>query len=154
MKRSAVVLACALFGACLNLNVPQPEDHPTDPATETFAAATGVDISKMTKLPSGVYILDVQVGTGNPITTRTVANVSYVAYLTNGFVWERVSQPRSVDLNQVAVAGFTEGVLGMRAGGTRKIVIPSALGFGKNAVPSLVIPANSTLIYDVQLITF
>ncbi|MFF5338777.1 FKBP-type peptidyl-prolyl cis-trans isomerase [Streptomyces sp. NPDC013181] len=51
-----------------------------------------------------------------------------------------------------AVKGFDRGVRGMRAGGRREIIVPPRLGYGKQA-PSAAIPADSTLIFVVDLLT-
>jgi FKBP-type peptidyl-prolyl cis-trans isomerase len=49
------------------------------------------------------------------------------------------------------VAGLHDGMVGMRVGGVRKIVIPSALGYGNQ--PRSSIPPNSTLVFDIRLVT-
>jgi peptidylprolyl isomerase len=48
------------------------------------------------------------------------------------------------------VPGFSEGIVGMKVGGRREIVIPPALGYGDQSQPGL--PANSTLVFVVDLV--
>mgnify|MGYP001615229791 FL=1 len=48
------------------------------------------------------------------------------------------------------IQGFERGVIGMKLGGKRKLLIPSSLGYGNKAQGS--IPANSALIFQIELI--
>jgi FKBP-type peptidyl-prolyl cis-trans isomerase FkpA len=155
MRRFRLLLVAATLSltGCLNklLDVPLPPDDPSNPATETFDASTGVDISKMSKTEHGVYYFDTTVGSGAQLTNKRIVSLLYIGYLKNGAIFDRANAttPRGLDLN-VTLGGFSEGMLGMRIGGQRKMVIPSALAFGNSQQPG--VPPNSTLIFDVQLI--
>ena len=151
-----LALAGALFGAlalsgCLNLNVDGPAsftDNQSDPATETFASSLNIDLSTMHKTASGVYYKDATVGTGDSLSTQGSVTVSYLIFLKNAvLVTQQLNLTESLTSE---TQGFQDGVAGMRVGGERILVVPSALGFGpRTDVPG--VPPNSTLVYDVIL---
>jgi peptidylprolyl isomerase len=97
---------------------------------------------------------DLVVGTGATATASDTVQVQYVgANYTDGknfdSSWSR-GQPASFPLNQV-VPGFSQGIVGMKVGGRREIVIPSALGYGAMGSPPAVAP-NETLVFVVDLL--
>jgi FKBP-type peptidyl-prolyl cis-trans isomerase FkpA len=146
------LLAAATFVAC-NDDI-AGLGPPSDPATEEFAASLNVDIATMTKAPTGVWYRDEVVGDGAEVVTASdTIVVNYAGFLKDGDLFDsgtNVTFPRAG-----LVAGFRDGVLGMKVGGTRKLVIPSELGYGgvsqKNAQGEITIPRQSTLIFDVTL---
>ena len=128
----------------------------SDPATETFAAALGVDIASMTRLPNGVYYKDIVVGasTAELVTEATTSvTVTYAGYLKDGKLFDSGSGA-TFDPDGL-IPGFRAGMLGMRQGGKRKIVIPSDMGYGghsiRNADNTIRIPRQSTLVFDVEI---
>jgi len=145
-----LVLVVLAVGACLNVN--EPEEIPSDPATETYAPVTGVDISKMSKTQLGVYYKDVTVGDGAQLTDRRAVTITFVGYLRTGDIFDRAPSPRVYDLASIGIIGVADGMIGMRIGGTRKVVIPSTLAFGARGQPGLGVPPNSTVIYDISLL--
>lgn len=153
MKRF-LALAAVVAGLACNDDI-TGLGPPSDPAKETFAPALGIDLSAMTKLASGVYIRDVIVGTGDSVTARSdTVWVTYTGYLVNGEQFDTGTNSR---FNPAGVVpGFREGLMGMRAGGRRTIVIPSELGYGatsvKDATGKILIPRQSTLVFQVELL--
>lgn len=148
MRRSIFAICSLLLAGCLNLDVPEPENHPSDPTTETFAAGLNIDIASMQKTASGVFFKDVTTGTGNTLSAKRVVVIDYNAYLRNGARID-FGTFASIDLTN-AVQGFGDGMLGMKEGGERWLVIPSALAYGNsNNIPE--IPPNSTLVFDIKL---
>jgi FKBP-type peptidyl-prolyl cis-trans isomerase len=103
----------------------------------------------------GLEITDVTVGTGKIATPGTHVTVNYVGMLTNGTVFDAsANRNQPFDFNLGAgqvIKGWDEGVAGMKEGGKRHLVIPAALGYGNQAKGG-VIPANATLIFDVELL--
>lgn len=150
MRRLLPVIGALSLTACLNLNVDSPtaQNNPSDPATETFASSLNINIATMQKTASGVYYKDATVGTGDELTSQTRVVVSYLLLLKTG-------APAAQGVNETQdlanqPAGYRDGIVGMRVGGERILVVPSALGFGpRTDLPT--IPPNSTLVYDVKL---
>lgn len=146
LNRFLLAIGALALSAC-NLNVAQPPDKPSDPATETFAASLHINIPDMTKTSAGDYYKDVIVGTGATLSSPTTVVITYAGFLKNGSIFDTGSQI-AIPLSN-SVFGFQDGMMGMREGGERLIVIPSALGYGSANVGG--IPPNSTLIFDVKL---
>jgi len=106
-------------------------------------------------LPTDLVITDSVVGTGPEATPGSEVTVNYTGALTDGTVFDS-SIPRgepftfSLGAGQV-IRGWDEGVAGMKVGGKRILVIPPDLAYGNQAVRG-VIPANATLVFEVELI--
>lgn len=112
----------------------------------TFDPSLGVDLTQMDRLDSGVYIQDLVEGTGNEITPTSFASLTYEGYLTDGTKFGE--GPYGLQLgDQLAIVGFELGVIGMKEGGQRLLVIPPDLGYGNQE--QRVIPAGSVLIFKV-----
>lgn len=123
---------------------------PSNPANETFAASLGVDLSKMTKTPDGLYYRDLTVGNGPLLTHDTTVTINYSGWLTDGTLFDSGTNSHIATAN--VVAGFREGLLGMRVNGVRQLVVPSALGYGAQGNPPT-IPRQATLVFRVQLVS-
>jgi peptidylprolyl isomerase len=125
-----------------------------DPAKVTYADSLGVDLSAMNKSESGLYTQDLVVGTGKEAVSGSRAQVHYTGWLPDGSLFDS-SRPRgeaftfALGAGQV-IKGWDEGVVGMRVGGKRKLVIPSELGYGSRGSPP-VIPSDAVLVFDVEL---
>jgi FKBP-type peptidyl-prolyl cis-trans isomerase FkpA len=104
---------------------------------------------------SGLQYADLQAGTGTAAMIGDSVSVNYIGWLTNGTKFDsNIDRGQTYDftLGQGRViAGWDEGVQGMKVGGTRLLVIPPTLGYGSQAYSS--IPGNSTLIFEVQLVS-
>jgi len=103
---------------------------------------------------SGLQYWDITVGNGPIAVAGKQVTVNYTGWLTNGKKFDSSvgQQPFSFKLGggQV-IQGWDEGVAGMKVGGKRQLKIPPALGYGARGYPP-VIPANATLIFDVELL--
>lgn len=154
MKHFAFLMAALIATAGCNNEVTGLEP-PSDPATETFAASLGVNISAMSRTSTGVYYLDEVVGTGPEIIEKTDSVfVNYAGFLKDGRLFDSGTNTRFV-LNAV-IPGFKSGMTGMREGGKRKLVIPSAQGYGGQTIREsngrVKIPRQSTLIFNVEVL--
>jgi FKBP-type peptidyl-prolyl cis-trans isomerase FkpA len=124
VKRLLVVLAVLGLAACGDNN------NPTGPST--------------------LEITDTQIGTGAIAVAGDAVTVNYVGKLTDGTTFGSGTFPFQLGVGGV-IAGFDQGVTGMRVGGKRHLVIPPSLAYGNVAQQG--IPANSTLAFDVELVS-
>ena len=104
--------------------------------------------------PSNLVVEDLVVGTGAVAATGDTVTVHYVGTLTNGQKFDSSydrGQPFTFRIGaRQVIAGWEQGIPGMRVGGKRRLTIPPSLGYGSQANGP--IPANSTLIFEVDLV--
>ncbi len=104
---------------------------------------------------TGLVYVDVTVGEGDEATRGNKVTVHYTGWLTDGTKFDS-SKDRddpfrfNLGAGQV-IAGWDEGVTGMKVGGTRKLTIPPELGYGARGAGG-VIPPNATLVFEVELL--
>jgi peptidylprolyl isomerase len=131
----------------------------TTPAAKDAPATTAKAKSaepKTITLPDGLKYQDLKVGTGASPTAGQTVTVNYVGTLDDGTVFDASANhpPGTFDFQigegQV-IKGWDEGVMTMKIGGKRKLIIPSSLGYGPNGAPP-VIPPNATLTFVIDLI--
>jgi peptidylprolyl isomerase len=133
-------------------------------ASSTTASATPLPAALKSKPkvvpPSGpppkkLIVKDLIKGTGPAATAGSTVKVQYVGVLYKGgkqfdASWNDGSgQPVSLPLSGV-IPGWQQGIPGMRVGGRRELIIPSALGYGAKGSPPK-IPPNSALVFVIDL---
>lgn len=155
LVRQALLLpvfgAAALLSAC-GTDSTAP-NIPSNPAVETYAASLGVNIAAMTRKTDNLYVQDLVVGTGAEAIAGRVIRVTYTGWLVNGSRFDTnvggTAFSFTLGAGQV-IPGWDQGVVGMKVGGKRKLVIGSALGYSNQGQGP--IPANATLVFDVELL--
>jgi FKBP-type peptidyl-prolyl cis-trans isomerase len=108
-----------------------------------------------TKTASGLEYWDIKVGTGAEAKTGHKVKVDYTGWLTNGTKFDSSVGKRPFEFMLGAgqvIKGWDEGVAGMKIGGKRQLKIPADLAYGSRGVGNGLIPPNSTLVFDVQLL--
>jgi FKBP-type peptidyl-prolyl isomerase-like protein len=131
------------------------------PGTDDFSAGAGLPV---VTYPDGLQIIDLKVGGGATVTTGENATVQYTGWFTSGgkpFDTSRQAgrTPFTVQIGAgKVIAGWDEGIPGMRVGGKRKLIVPGDLAYGPNGqtdpnTGAVIIPGNATLIFEVELIS-
>jgi FKBP-type peptidyl-prolyl cis-trans isomerase len=122
--------------------------------TALFALACGGGGTAAPTASGTLVIEDITVGTGPVAAAGNTVTVNYVGTLLNGTKFDSSydrNQPFTFRLGTGAViAGWDQGVPGMRVGGKRRLTIPPNLAYGNQANGP--IPANSTLRFDIELL--
>lgn len=150
MHRVALASAVLLLVAC---HTDAPAGRASGGAG-SFASELGVDTTALTRMPSGLRYQDVAVGSGAVAAPGHTAVVHYTGWLPDGKKFDSSrdrGEPFSFPLGAgQVIAGWDQGVAGMKVGGRRKLVIPPELGYGAAGAPPD-IPPNATLVFDVEL---
>lgn len=121
----------------------------TEPAEQTQVAE-----EDYTTTESGLKYYDLQIGEGASPEAGQLVAIHYTGWLTDGTKFDSsvdrgVPLAFSLGMGQM-ISGFDEGVATMKVGGKRQLVIPPELGYKDQGMG--IIPANSTLIFEVELV--
>lgn len=134
----------------------ESDSNSGDPEQVTYASGLGVDLTAMERRESGLYLQDVRAGTGDAATLGRPVTVNYTGWLPNGTQFDSSKSAGRTPFSFTpgegrVIAGWEEGIVGLKVGGLRKLVIPASLGYGNQSRGS--IPANSVLVFDVELLS-
>ena len=105
--------------------------------------------------PRGTRVVDVKAGTGPAVKPGDTLMVHYVGRLADGTTFDS-SKNRGVPFEFIVgrgsvIKGWDAGIVGMRSGGVRRLVIPPKEGYGERGAPPA-IPPNATLHFEVELL--
>jgi FKBP-type peptidyl-prolyl cis-trans isomerase len=155
MRSTAVGVGLLLISAVLpsRAAAQQLELRGVSPfAAWRLSPSLGVVEDSLTKAGRGVYVRDIQPGDGVAVDTGMVVQVHYVGQLASGSTFastDRKPFTFRLGANEV-IAGWEDGVLGMKVGGRRQLIIPPHLGYGAQGDGP--IPPDAVLIFDVTLV--
>jgi hypothetical protein len=131
---------------------PIPEELPS-PEMIHYHPDLGINISEMKLHPSGVLWDDDPVGEGDSLGVDMTAVVHYSGWLPDGTLIDtsREGEPFRFRVGAGEVIDAWDiGVVGMRVGGTRRLVIPSDLGYGSAGIG--IVPPNAILVFAIELL--
>jgi FKBP-type peptidyl-prolyl cis-trans isomerase FkpA len=156
---TASAVACASAGpatsaptaaSTTSVATPAPRPRPLGPVEQaTFAPELDVHLDSMLRHASGLYVQDLRFGNGAVVSRGRSVVVRYAGWLANG---------KQFDTGEITVAlgsgktipAWEEGLLGMRAGGQRRIVSPPYMAYGSRGAGSD-IPPNAVLVFLMEV---
>lgn len=153
LRRTMTTFALLAAAACGGEDAPATPEGPLPIEQTTFAADLGIDLGASTKTATGLYTRDLVVGDGAVVVAGNEVDVYYDGRLANGSRFDATAPGNPftflVGRGRV-IAGWDEGVAGMRVGGKRQLVIPPALGYGATGIGP--IPPNAVLVFTVEVL--
>ncbi len=106
------------------------------------------------KTATGLQYIDVKIGSGTEVLTGHQVTLQYTGYLANGQKFDSSydhTRPYAFRVGMGSVIkGWDEGLIGMKVGGQRRLIVPPALGYGNRGKGP--IPPDATLIFDIELL--
>ncbi|MGH7447465.1 MAG: FKBP-type peptidyl-prolyl cis-trans isomerase [Longimicrobiales bacterium] len=139
-----------LFAACDSPS--EPDDRWAVPEDITFAASLGIDLAAMNQTESGLYWQDITMGQeqSRSVIVEDEVRLHYTIWLPDGRSVEttRGGTPFQSDV-RLLIAGVAEGIIGMKPGGIRRLVIRPELAWPSGHGP---IPPITTIVFEIELI--
>ena len=130
---------------------------------KSAAAAAAPGAVPVASPAAELKILDREVGSGREVQSGRAALVHYTGWLYDATAPENKGKQFDTSANRgvpfgfivgvgKVIKGWDQGVLGMKVGGKRTLVIPPQLGYGDKDIGNGLIPPNSTLLFDIELV--
>ena len=147
-----LMLAATLIFACSQKGEESPE---IKKGGDIMAKSAGNEAEKMIKTLSGLQYEDIVAGSGDSPAPGRKVTVHYTGWLIDGKKFDSSLDRNEPFVFQIGrgevIPGWDEGVMTMKIGGKRKLIIPANLGYG-SAGAGGVIPPNATLVFEVILL--
>ena len=158
MNKKNFFIACAMllaFGCNQNAEQIKPAEEKPAVAAPATTSYPGDPVStEPTAAAAGLKYIDYVAGSGATAEAGKTVVVHYTGYLTNGFkVDSSVDRDAAISFSLGAgemIKGWDIGVVGMKVGGKRKLIIPPDLGYGASDYGP--IPGGSVLVFDIELL--
>jgi FKBP-type peptidyl-prolyl cis-trans isomerase FkpA len=149
---ATVVAVTAGCSAAPQSTTPATAPVPTQEATPAAPAPAAEASPAVTAL----VIKDTKVGKGAKVKAGDTVSVHYTGWLMDGTKFDS-SVDRGTPFDFVVgqgsvIQGWDQGLIGMKVGGKRTLIIPSDLGYGPQGTPDGTIPPNAPLKFDIQLL--
>jgi FKBP-type peptidyl-prolyl cis-trans isomerase FkpA len=155
----AAVLTCLALGACSSSSssttsstsvaaAPVVQRTVGDVERATFDPELHVHLDSMTRRASGLYVQDLVMGSGAVATRGRTVVVRYTGWFPDGRRFDSGEITVSLGTNKT-IAAWEEGLLGMRVGGKRRLVVPPNLGYGARGAGE--IPPNAVLVFEMEM---
>jgi FKBP-type peptidyl-prolyl cis-trans isomerase FkpA len=152
-----LALAIALSVLLMSAGCSPPKATTAEQAAPVKKAQPVAPPDEPTAAPvTELKIKDIKVGTGAVAKSGDLVTVNYTGWLTDGTKFDSSldrNEPFKFPLGQgQVIAGWDQGVAGMKVGGKRKLTIPAELGYGAQGAGGGKIPPGATLVFDVELL--
>jgi FKBP-type peptidyl-prolyl cis-trans isomerase len=149
---SIALVACSQAAAtAASSAAANPQPLAGDIERTTFDPSLGVHLDSMHRHADGLYVQDLVSGTGAVGTRGRTVVVKYTGWLPNGKQFD--SGEITVTLGTFkTIRAWEEGLLGMRVGGRRRLLVPPSLGYGTKGSGEA-IPPNAVLVFDMEMMT-
>jgi FKBP-type peptidyl-prolyl cis-trans isomerase len=158
LRAALAALAVLGIAACNSDTITPPAVVSID--CSTLATSLATSDSTLTTTASGLKYRDQTAGTGLTAQTGTLVALNYSGCLTDGTKFTEVTNTDPPTVFQIGdstiIAGFNEGLVGMKVGGQRQLVIPPALAWGTagayDQYGRVVVPPNATVVFTIDLV--
>ena len=144
---AAILAITAVLASCAEEGSEEPIDTSGPPPIDVAGVTTA----------SGLQIFEIFVGEGEEVRPGDAAAIHFAGWLENGVQFDTSLEddgepfPFVLGRSQV-IAGWDEGIVGMKPGGVRRLIVPPELGYGAQGSGN--VPPNAVLTYDIELVAF
>ena len=135
------------------LKAPPPQEEAIDPFLVDYDPNLEIAVSEMTIHPSGILWHDDIEGTGPALEVDQTAVIRYTGWFPDGLAFDSTAAGTTFSFRVGAgevIDGLDVGIVGMKLGGKRKLIIPPEFGYGDGGLGA--VPPNSILVFGIELV--